>query len=66
MSNIKIGDLADIDIKGRQFVARIDGVEQVEKGKQKEYNITPLSSNVSYFVATSRQVKAVYRKQKTK
>jgi hypothetical protein len=54
LSSVKVGDLVEVDKRGRVFTARVraTGGEELE--------IRPLDARVSYFTATAREVTGVW------
>lgn len=51
-----VGDLVDVDKKGRRFVAVVEGRDELG------WQVRPLDKRISYRSATSREVVGLYRK----
>jgi hypothetical protein len=60
---IAVGDIVEIDRKGRRFHALVDGIEQRESGRF-DLMVTPLDRRSTWRSATVREVVAVWRRSK--
>jgi hypothetical protein len=49
------GDIVGLDVKGRQFFARI------EEEQGQELKVKPITYNITYFTVKKRDVKAIWR-----
>ncbi len=58
---IKPGDIVELDIKGRQFFAR---VTEAASGRPARIKVRPLDSRITYGSAKASEVVAQYRRTK--
>jgi hypothetical protein len=60
---IAVGDIVEIDRKGRRFHALVDGIEQRESGRF-DLTVRPLDGRSTWRSATVRDVVAVWRRSR--
>jgi hypothetical protein len=60
---IAVGDIVEIDRKGRRFHALVDGIEQRESGRF-DLTVKPLDGRSTWRSATVRDVVAVWRRSR--
>jgi hypothetical protein len=58
---IAVGDIVELDRKGRRFHALADGIEQRESGRF-DLTVRPLDGRTTWRSATVRDVVAVWRR----
>jgi hypothetical protein len=58
---IAVGDIVQIDKKGRRFHALVTAMEQLESGRF-ELGLRPLDSRISWRTASVREVVEVWRR----
>lgn len=59
---IGVGDIVEVDHKGRRFHALVESVDQAEEGRTHVLAIRPLDRRMTWRSATTREVVAVWRK----
>lgn len=61
---IAVGDIVELDRKGRRFHALVEAIEQRESGRF-DLSVKPLDGRSTWRSATVREVVAVWRRGKT-
>jgi hypothetical protein len=61
---ISIGDIVEVDRKGRRFHALVEAIEQRESGARFELAVRPLDGRSTWRSATVRDVVGVWRRAK--
>jgi hypothetical protein len=59
---IGVGDIVEVDRKGRRFHALVTGIEQEDAGRSYVLALRPLDGRTTYRSATVRDVVTVWRK----